>query len=174
FIDIVGYTTLMSRDEVVTHNRWMKVLGELVVPQAEKRGGRVVKTTGDGVLAEFASALAAVEWARHIQQQVGPVQIEEVGSEPTITLRVAIHLGDLMTTEFDIFGDGVNVTARLQEHCAPGGVIISEAVYDLVRGTIGPIGRDLGLLNLKNLEKPVRAYALETETPSFHIPIRTQ
>jgi hypothetical protein len=69
----------------------------------------------------------------------------------------------LITTEFDVFGDGVNVAARLQEHSVPGGVILSEAVYDLVRGTIGPSARDLGFLRLKNFEKPIRAYTLDPE-----------
>jgi adenylate cyclase len=76
---------------------------------------------------------------------------------------VAVHLGDIIKTEFDVFGDGVNVAARLQQHGVPGGVILSEAVYDLVRGSIGRDARDLGFLHLKNLEKPVRAYSLDPE-----------
>jgi adenylate cyclase len=119
--------------------------------------------TGDGVLVEFPSAHDAVEWARQVQRQVMPKQVEHDHENATITLRVAVHLGDVMTTGFDVFGDGVNVAARLQQHGVPGGVILSEAVYDLVRGTIGPGARDLGFLQLKNLEKPIRAYSLDPE-----------
>ena len=163
FVDIVGYTILMANDETRTHRRWMRILSEVISPQAEKFHGTLVKSTGDGVLVEFPSAHDAVEWARQVQRQVIPRQVEHDHENATITLRVAVHLGDVMTTEFDVFGDGVNVAARLQQHGVPGGVILSEAVYDLVRGSIGPGARDLGLLQLKNLEKPVRAYSLDPE-----------
>jgi class 3 adenylate cyclase len=163
FVDIVGYTILMANDETRTHRRWMRILSEVISPQAEKFHGTLVKSTGDGVLVEFPSAHDAVEWARQVQRQVMPKQVEHDHESATITLRVAVHLGDVMTTGFDVFGDGVNVAARLQQHGVPGGVILSEAVYDLVRGTIGPGARDLGFLQLKNLEKPIRAYSLDPE-----------
>src|SRR5262249_24896623 len=163
FVDIVGYTILMANDETRTHRRWMRILSEVISPQAETFHGTLVKSTGDGVLVEFPSAHDAVEWARQVQRQVIPKQVEHDNESATITLRVAVHLGDVMTTGFDVFGDGVNVAARLQQHGIPGGVILSEAVYDLVRGTIGPGARDLGFLQLKNLEKPIRAYSLDPE-----------
>ncbi len=162
----------MSSDETRTHRRWMSILSDLIAPQAGKRRGRVVKSTGDGVLVEFPSALDAIEWAQEVQRRVAPIQVEQDGLPATITLRIAVHLGDLMTTSFDVFGDGVNVAARLQEHGVPGGIIMSEAVHDLVRGTIGSIARDLGFLQLKNLEKSVRAYSLDPETADLHIPLR--
>jgi class 3 adenylate cyclase/tetratricopeptide (TPR) repeat protein len=161
FVDIVGYTTLMASDETRTHQRWMRLLSEVLAPQAERCHGSVVKSTGDGILVEFPSAHDAVDWARQVQLQVIPKQIESENESPTISLRIAVHLGDVMTTDFDVFGDGVNVAARLQQYGVPGEVIISEAVYDLVRGTFGAAARDLGLLQLKNLEKPVRAYSLD-------------
>ena len=163
FVDIVGYTILMANDETRTHRRWMRILSEVISPQAERFHGTLVKSTGDGVLVEFPSAHDAVEWARQVQRQVVSKQVEHDHENATIALRVAVHLGDVMTTAFDVFGDGVNVAARLQQHAVPGGVILSEAVYDLVRGTIGPGARDLGFLQLKNLEKPVRAYSLDPE-----------
>jgi class 3 adenylate cyclase/tetratricopeptide (TPR) repeat protein len=163
FVDIVGYTILMANDETRTLRRWMRILNEVISPQAEKFHGTVVKSTGDGVLVEFPSAHDAVGWARQVQRQVISKQVEHDHENATITLRVAVHLGDVMTTEFDMFGDGVNVAARLQQHGVPGGVILSEAVYDLVRGSIGPGARDLGFLQLKNLDKPVRAYSLDPE-----------
>lgn len=163
FVDIVGYTILMATDETRTHQRWMRILSEVISPQAEKFHGTVVKSTGDGVLVEFPSAHDAVDWARQVQRQVITTQVEHDNESATITLRVAVHLGDVITTEFDVFGDGVNVAARLQQHSVPGGVILSEAVYDLVRGTVGPGVRDLGFLQLKNFEKPIRAYSLDPE-----------
>src|SRR5215510_8680258 len=164
FVDIVGYTILMANDETRTHQRWMRILSEVISPQAEKFHGTVVKSTGDGVLVEFPSAHDAVDWARQVQRQVIPKQVEHDNESATIVLRVAVHLGDVITTEFDVFGDGVNVAARLQQYCVPGGVILSEAVYDLVRGTIGGDARDLGFLQLKNFKKPIRAYSLDSET----------
>jgi class 3 adenylate cyclase/tetratricopeptide (TPR) repeat protein len=163
FVDIVGYTILMASDETRTHQRWMMILNEVISPQAERCRGTLVKSTGDGVLVEFPSAHDAVEWAREVQRQVVPKQVEHDGAAATITLRAAVHLGDVITTEFDVFGDGVNVAARLQQHGVPGGVILSEAVYDLVRGTIGPSARDLGFLRLKNFAKPIHAYSLDPE-----------
>jgi class 3 adenylate cyclase/TolB-like protein len=174
FVDIVGYTILMSRDETRTHRRWMSILNDLITPQAKRRRGRVVKSTGDGVLVEFPSALDAVEWAQEVQRRVAPLQLEDDGAPATITMRIAVHIGDLMTTSFDVYGDGVNVAARLQEHGVPGGIIMSEAVHDLVRGTIGSFARDLGYLQLKNLEKSVRAYSLDPETSAISIPVRAR
>ena len=138
----------------------MALLADVIRPGAQRHHGRVVKSTGDGVLAEFPSALDAVEWARELQQAVQRAQVTE-GAEPRpIALRIAVHIGDVMTTADDIYGDGVNVAARLQEYGEPGGVILSGAVYDLVRSMVSAHARDLGFLRLKNFEKPVRAYAL--------------
>jgi adenylate cyclase len=160
FADIVGYSILMAEDEAGTHRRWMALLADVVRPSAQRHRGRIVKSTGDGVLAEFSSALDAVEWARDVQEKVHRAEATE-GTDPRpMALRIAVHIGDVMTTADDIYGDGVNVAARLQEYGEPGGIILSEAVYNLVRGTIGAQARDLGFLRLKNL-RPVRAYALD-------------
>ncbi|CCE05513.1 putative adenylate cyclase 3 (ATP pyrophosphate-lyase 3) (Adenylyl cyclase 3) [Bradyrhizobium sp. STM 3843] len=165
FLDIVGYTLLMARDESRTHDRWMKILNEIVRPRTTDYRGRIVKFTGDGLLAEFSSVLDAVEWAQDVQRTVPSAQVDEGEQTPTIALRIAINLGDIIATEFDIFGHGVNVAARLQEHAEPGGVLLSESVYEVVRGTVGKLARDIGYLQLKNVEKPVRAYALTTGVP---------
>ena len=172
FVDIVGYTALMSSDESHTHQRWMKILNEIIRPRIPQYRGRLVKLTGDGVLAEFPSALDAVEWAQDIQRLVPSVQIEPSGLPPSIALRIAINLGDIIVTESDIYGDGVNVAARLQEHAEPGGVLLSESVYDVVRGTVGRQTRELGYLQLKNLEKPVRAYTVSVDAPAIVVPSR--
>ena len=126
--------------------------------------------TGDGVLAEFSSALDAVEWAQDIQAQVPAAQIDSEELNPSIALRIAINLGDIIATDFDIYGDGVNVAARLQEYAEPGGVLISESVYDVVRGTVGKLTRDVGYLQLKNLDKSVRVYALTVDAPKIVVP----
>jgi adenylate cyclase len=172
FVDVVGYTALMASDESHTHLQWMKILNEVIRPRISQYRGRLVKLTGDGVLAEFSSALDAVEWAQDIQRLVPSAQIERTGHPPSIVLRIAINLGDIIVTESDIYGDGVNVAARLQEHAEPGGVLLSESVYDVVRGTVGRQTRELGYLQLKNLEKPVRAYAVSVDAPTIVVPSR--
>jgi adenylate cyclase len=167
FVDIVGYSILMAHDETRTHQRWMTILDTIVHPQATLHRGRVVKSTGDGVLAEFPSAFDAVQWAVDVQQAV-QVRIDD--SAPAITLRIAVHVGDVIATDFDVFGDGVNLAARLQEHAPAGGIIMSEAVHDLVRGSLRVETHDLGPLTLKNFEQPVRAFALEAANPSIMVP----
>src|ERR1043165_5238040 len=164
FVDIVGYSILMARDETRTHQRWMAILDEVIRPQAIRHRGKIVKSTGDGVLAEFPSAFDAVEWAQEVQHAVRPQDAAD--ATPPIALRIAVHVGDIITTEFDVFGDGVNLAARLQEHAPAGGVVLSEAVHDLVRGSLAVQARDLGPLTLKNFEKPVRAYALDPPEPA--------
>jgi adenylate cyclase len=168
FIDIVGYSILMGRDETRTHQRWMAILDQIVQPQAVRHRGKVVKSTGDGVLAEFPSAFDAVQWALDVQQAVEALR----ANDPllSITLRIAVHVGDIITTDFDVFGDGVNLTARLQEHSPAGGVVLSGAVHDLVRGSLGREARDLGALELKNFENPVRAYALDPGDQAVAVP----
>src|SRR5262249_4369825 len=105
-----------------------------------------------------------------IQALVPSAQVESDELNPSIVLRIAINLGDIIATELDIYGDGVNVAARLQEHAEPGGVLISESVYDVVRGTVGKLARDVGYLQLKNLDKSVRVYALTIEAPKIVVP----
>jgi adenylate cyclase len=174
FADIVGYSVLMAQDEIRTHTRWMNLLNEIIRPKATKYHGKVVKSTGDGVLAEFPSALDAVEWSLDLQARIQAEITREAGTLPPIALRIAVHLGDVMTTEDDIYGDGVNVAARLLEYAEPGGVVLSEAVCDLVRGTLRSRVRDLGLVQLKNFESPVQAYALDPEIRILPVQIRSQ
>src|SRR5258706_5968649 len=125
FLDIVGYTTLMAEDEARTHADWMKILGEIIRPTSHRHRGKIVKSTGDGVLAEFPSALDSVRWARDVQRLVREEAMRTTAQSPALALRCAVHVGDVMTTSDDIYGDGVNVTARLQEHAEPGGIVMS-------------------------------------------------
>jgi len=129
FADIVGYSILMSDDEVGTHQRWMVLLANIVRPGAERHRGRIVKSTGDGVLAEFPTALDAMEWARGVQEAV---HRGETAQARPIALRISGHVGEVMATSDDIYGDGVNIAARLQEYGEPGGIILSEVAYNSV------------------------------------------
>lgn len=168
FVDIVGYSILMARDETATHQRWMSILNEVIRPETARHRGTIVKSTGDGVLVEFPSAFDGVEWARNVQRAVHKDSADGEGA--AVALRIAVHLGDVIATTDDIYGDNVNVTARLQEFAEPGGIVMSEAVHDLVRGSIDTAPRDLGFLELKNYAKPVRAYALDPEFPPVGVP----
>src|ERR1700736_3455045 len=136
FVDIVGYSVLMATDERRTHERWMSLLNEFVRPATLNHRGRIVKSTGDGILAEFPAALEAVEWARAVQLAATARNDgveEDPGRGPTIALRIGLHFCDIIETPDDIYGAGVNVAARLQAHAEPGGIVLSEAVHDLVR-----------------------------------------
>jgi adenylate cyclase len=168
FVDIVGYSILMARDETRTHQRWMTILNEVIRPQTGQHRGTIVKSTGDGILAEFPSAFDAVEWALEVQGALH--QEADDGTGAPVALRIAVHLGDVITTSEDIYGDNVNLTARLQAFAAPGGIVLSETVFDLVRGSLTRQARDLGLLELQNFEKPVRAFALDPEAQNIRIP----
>jgi adenylate cyclase len=168
FVDIVGYSILMARDETRTHQRWMAILDRIIRPEARGHHGKIVKSTGDGVLAEFPSAFDAVEWAHAVQRAVQALGAGDPG--PPIALRIAVHVGDIITTDFDVFGDGVNLAARLQEHAPAGGIVLSDAAHDLVRGTLPTAARDLGQLDLKNFENSVRAFALDPEGPAIAVP----
>ena len=122
--DVAGYSRLMGADEEGTHERLKAHLGELVNPKIAEHRGRIVKNTGDGFLAEFASVVDAVRCAVEIQR--GMIDCEpEVPDERRIRFRIGINLGDVIVEEHDIFGDGVNVAARLEALAEPGGVCIS-------------------------------------------------
>jgi adenylate cyclase len=163
FVDIVGYSVLMAEDEARTHDRWMRMLAEIIRPASHRYRGKVVKSTGDGVLAEFPSALDAVEWACEVQRIRHEERLSEDPEARELTFRISVHLGDVFTADDDIYGDGVNLAARLLEHGEPGGVVLSETVYNLARGNLPAPARDLGLLQLKNFPDPVRAFALDPE-----------
>lgn len=128
-------------------------------PEAERHGGRISDLRGDGVLIEFTSVLNAVQWARSVHAAAAATGLE---GKPALVLRVAIHMGEVLVTSEGIFGDAVNITARLQEHAAPGGTVISDSVRQALRGSLTEQLLDLGLLRFKNDERPFRAFALGT------------
>ena len=160
--DVVGYTRLMGRDEAGTHARLKAIRRELVDPSVKRHGGRVVKSTGDGVLAEFPSAVEAAACAVEVQRAMLD-RNAGVPVDKRIVFRVGLNVGDLIIDDGDIFGDGVNVAARLESLCVPGGVCISRAVRDQIRDKAPHVFEDLGEQSVKNIERPVRAFHIRLE-----------
>jgi TolB-like protein/class 3 adenylate cyclase len=163
--DVAGYSRLMHNDEEATHAKLTALLADVVTPAIAEHGGRIVKSTGDGFLAEFPSAVEAVRAAVQFQTRVHELAIGNA-EDRRIAFRVGINIGDVIVEPHDIFGDGVNIAARLEGIAEPGGVCISSSTYDQVRGKIGVEFADLGEQNLKNIDRPVRAYGLVRDEPS--------
>ena len=160
--DVAGYSSLMGADEEGTHERLHAHLRELVNPKVEEHRGRIVKNTGDGFLAEFASVVDAVRCA--VEIQCGMAEREpEVPEERRIKFRIGINLGDVIVEKDDIFGDGVNVAARLEALAEPGGICISRTVRDQIRDKLLYSFEDLGEQSVKNIARPVRVYGLRPE-----------
>jgi adenylate cyclase len=160
--DVAGYSRLMGADEEGTHERLMAHFGELINPKIGEHRGRVVKNTGDGLLAEFASLVDAVRCAVEVQRGVAE-RNEGTPPEKRIEFRIGINLGDVMVEDDDIFGDGVNVAARLEALSEPGGICISRMVRDQIRDKLAYAFEDLGEQSVKNITRPVRVYALRPE-----------
>src|ERR1700730_426316 len=157
--DVSGYSRLMHSDEEATHTKLKALLAGGVEPAIAEHGGRIVKSTGDGFLAEFPSAVEAVRAAMQFQKRIKELAIGAI-EECRIAFRVGINIGDVIVEPDDIFGDGVNIAARLESIAEPGGICISSAVYDQVRGKVGVEFADQGEQNLKNIALPVRTYAV--------------
>ena len=155
--DVVGYSRLIERDEAGTRARLRALQAELIGPQIAADSGRLVKTTGDGMLIEFASAVDAVRSALEIQTQLAQREAARPQDE-RLSLRIGINLGDVIVEGDDIHGDGVNVAARLEALCAPGEVTVSESVAEQVAGKLEAAFDDLGEQSLKNITRPVRVY----------------
>jgi adenylate cyclase len=160
--DVVGYSRLMGSDEVATLRQLTAHRRECIDPAVAAARGRIVKATGDGVLAEFASAVEAVSCAITIQRGLAS-RNEAVAVEKRLTFRIGINVGDIIIEAGDIFGDGVNVAARLETLCEPGGLCISRAVRDQVRDKLPVAFDDLGEQTVKNIARPVRAFGLNPE-----------
>ena len=160
--DVAAYSRLLGADEEGTHERLKAHLGELVNPKIAEHRGRIVKNTGDGLLAEFPSVVDAVRCAVEIQRGMAERE-PEVAEERWIRFRIGINLGDVIVEERDIFGDGVNVAARLEALAEPGGVCVSRVVRDQVRDRLDYTFEDLGDQQVKNIARPMRVYALRLE-----------
>jgi TolB-like protein/class 3 adenylate cyclase len=157
--DVAGYSRLMHDDEEATHARLTVLLADAVDPAITKHGGRVVKNTGDGFLAEFPSAVEAVRAALQFQNRIHELTDSDA-EDRRIIFRVGINIGDVIVEPHDIFGDDVNVAARLEGIADPGGICISSSAYDQVSGKLSIEFADLGEQSLKNIARPVRAYAV--------------
>jgi adenylate cyclase len=155
--DVVGYSRLMGEDETDTLAALKAHLAELIEPAIAARRGRVVKLMGDGVLAEFASVVDAVDCAAEIQQAM-PARNADAAEGRRIAFRIGINLGDVIVDGEDIHGDGVNVAARLEGLAEPGGIALSAAAYDQVEGKVEAAFVDAGQHSMKNIAKPVRVY----------------
>lgn len=166
--DVVGYSRLIGRDESGTVSRLGRVRTERLEPVVASRGGRIVKLTGDGALIEFGSAVEALSAAIEFQNAMA----ESEAAQPEanrLVFRIGVHLGDVIVRDDDIFGDGVNVAARLEAEAAPGGIIVSGAIYEAINGRVKADFRDLGRLSLKNIERPIQAYAVQWDATTWTV-----
>ena len=155
--DVAGYSRLMGANEEGTLAQLKSVRKALVDPTIAAHRGRIVKTTGDGMLVEFASAVDAVRNAVEIQRSMAE-QNTAVPQDQRIEFRMGIHVGDIIFDDDDIFGDGVNIVARLEGIAEPGGVCMSDDAYRQVRGKVEIACDDMGQQSLKNIAEPMRAW----------------
>jgi adenylate cyclase len=155
--DVVGYSRLMEQDEAGTLATLKARRKEVLEPLIVRHQGRIFKVTGDGVLVEFGSAVNAVQCAVDLQQRMAAAN-GDLPDARRIVLRVAVNLGDVMVEGGDLYGDGVNIAARLEGIAEPGGILISGTAYDYIKNKV-PVGfDDLGTQTLKNIAEPVRVY----------------
>jgi len=157
--DVAGYSRLMGADEEGTLDRLKTLYRELVDPKLEEHRGRLVKTTGDGLLVEFSSVVDAVRCAVELQRAVIDSNTG-VPEDRRIVFRVRVNLGDVIIDDGDIYGDGVNIAARLEALAEPGGVFVSRAVRNQIRDKLPYAFEDMGEQNVKNIARPVHAYAM--------------
>jgi len=158
--DVVGYSAMMQRAEEATYAEFERLKRDLIAPSLSRHDGRLIKTTGDGALAEFASPLAAVRCATEMQDHLA----EDSGP---FKLRIGLNLGDVIVgQDGDLYGDGINIAVRLEGIADPGGILISEKVYSEVEGKLDVGFEDRGEQQLKNIAKPVRAYAVRAGASS--------
>jgi adenylate cyclase len=157
--DVAGYSRLMEADEEGTLAALKTLRREIADPKIEEHRGRIVQTAGDGLLVEFASVVDAVRCAVEVQREMA-AHSAGVPPERRIEFRIGINLGDIMVDENDIFGDGVNVAARLETLAEPGGICVSRVVRDQIRDKLAVSFEDMGEQRVKNIARPVRAYRI--------------
>ena len=166
--DVVGYSRLMGRDESGTLARLRKNRSEHFDPVLTKYGGRLVKLTGDGALVEFASAVDALSAAIEFQQAMAEANRDQP-ADTALVFRMGLHLGDLIVDGDDLYGDGVNIAARLEAEAPAGGIVISRTVHEAVAGRLKATFEDLGSLALKNIERPVQAFSVKWEPSDWPV-----
>jgi TolB-like protein/class 3 adenylate cyclase len=161
--DVAGYSRLMGEDEEGTHERLKAHFRELVEPRIREHRGRTVKNTGDGLLAEFASVVDALRCATEVQAGMAE-RNTAIPTDKRIEFRIGIHQGDIVIEEHDIFGDAVNVAARLESLAQPGGICVSARVRGDAAGKLDLAFEDMGQQQLKNITRPVHVYQVRAET----------
>jgi TolB-like protein/class 3 adenylate cyclase/Flp pilus assembly protein TadD len=166
--DVVGYSRLMGRDESGTLARLRENRSKHLNPVLTKYGGRLVKLTGDGALVEFASAVDALSGAIEFQQAMVDANADQP-AETALVFRMGLHLGDVIVDGDDLYGDGVNIAARLEAEAPAGGIVMSRAVHEAVMGRVKATFEDLGGLALKNIERPVQAFSVKWEPSDWRL-----
>jgi adenylate cyclase len=166
--DVAGYSRLMGRDENGTLARLKMHRTERLEPALARHGGRLVKLTGDGALVEFTSAVDAVSAAIEFQQAMAEANWDRP-ENTAIVFRIGLHLGDLIVEGDDLYGDGINVAARLEAEAPPGGVVISGDVHNAVASRLKATFADLGRLALKNIERPVQAFGVKWDPADWKV-----
>ena len=164
--DVAGYSRLMGRDENGTLARLKAHRTERLEPVLARHGGRLVKLTGDGALVEFPSAVDALGAAIEFQQAMTEIN-QDQQEDRRIVFRIGLHLGDLIVDGDDLYGDGVNIAARLEAEAPPGGIIVSGAIREAVEGRLKTKFHSLGELTLKNIERPIRASRVEWDAADW-------
>lgn len=173
--DVAGYSRLMHNDEEATHAKLTALLAGGVEPAIAQHGGRIVKNTGDGFLAEFPSAVEAVRAAMQFQSRINELTCDDA-EDRRILFRVGLNIGDIIVEAHDIFGDGVNIAARLESIAEPGGICISQTVFNHARDKVLFDVEEAGEQKLKNIARPVHVYRIiidpgaRTATPKREIP----
>jgi TolB-like protein/class 3 adenylate cyclase len=162
YADMVGYSRLIGLDDAGTLERLRALRGNLIEPAIEEHGGRIVQTGGDSFLVVFDSIDGAVRCAIKVQQEL-PIHDHDQPPNRSIRFRVGINIGDAIADGTDLHGDAVNVAARLQAECPPGGICVTRSVRDHVHGRLDLAFEELGTLNLKNIDRPVEAFLLKVD-----------
>jgi len=158
--DIAGYSRLMGIDEEGTLTRFKRMMREIIQPKVDEHSGRIVKTAGDGLLIEFPSVVDAVRFAVQVQTSVANEEAD-VAQSRQIAFRMGVNLGDIIGEDNDVYGDGVNVAARLEALADKGGICIAGVVFDQIRDKVAYTIEALGEQKLKNIHRPVRAYKIK-------------
>src|SRR6516162_9769633 len=169
--DIAGYSRLIGADEEGTLSRIRSIRAEVIDPRITAHRGRLVKTTGDGLLVEFASVVDALRCASEVQQLLA-ARNEGTSVAERIEFRIGINMGDVVVEDGDILGDGVNVAARLEALAEPGGICVSARVQEDAAGRLDLTFADMGEQDLKNIARPVRAYRVRSKSPLPNPPPR--
>jgi adenylate cyclase len=157
--DVVGYSRLIGTDEEGTLNRLRSIRADVIDPKITEHRGRIVKTTGDGLLVEFSSVVDDLQLATQIQALTAE-RNAGIAADRRIEFRIGINVGDIVVEDGDIFGDGVNVAARLEGLAEPGGICVSARVQEDAAGKLDLTFEDMGEQNLKNIARPVRVYSV--------------